>query len=34
MKDGKFVYAGDEAGLSDLEGEVPMLVEGYHAWHD
>ena len=25
MKDGKFVYVGDEAGLSDYEGEVTDL---------
>ena len=25
VKDGKFVYVGDEAGLSDYEGEVTDL---------
>ena len=26
VKDGKFVYVGDEAGLSDYEGEVTDLT--------
>ncbi len=26
IKDGKFIYVGDEAGLSDYEGEVTDLA--------
>ena len=29
VKDGKFIYVGDEAGLSAYEGEVSSIIENF-----